>query len=960
MKNIAFIGGYTGKHDLCGRIAAHLKKSAADDAVPDYSSILVVLPGKNAIRLLSDQLLLQEEKGIFPPDFTTVGSLIRFGMDDPAISQPEQIMLWQRVLNEADTRCLDKIFPCGVDTGNTQLITNLAENIASLQTELNRELLSFKTAAEMLKLKGNLDYERWQNLAGLEEIFLHELQSAGLPDTLKCLNKAIDDLTVFRQYSKVVLAGVPDLPEPAKKRLEKLDAAGICTIEILVDATRELAPRFDEWGILKPESWSAYPLDFEKGNKKRIHTAQTPAEMAELVRDLAPDDEGKLDLHDTVIAVTDPSFAPWIKKELSGIPDIPGIYDPAGIALPQLRLISLIELLDDLAENPSRQVVRALFLHTDFRRWLAEKNGCSGDALLEMLDGYLLKHLPEKIDRRGLFTNADTTLQNAIHAMLEIRDRLRETQDPITTLREVLNRICANASGTKMLGISFDQEAEVIAKQLNTFQKSKILSQLERHDLCRALIKACANTRVYPEHIPGAMEICGFLDLPFRSAKRVILCGMNEGLLPETLKNTNFINNSKRQLLGLPDNARRFARDCFYINSILDSCEDSHFIYCSIDKNEKIQQPSSLFFTGNVNLAEHAGILFSAMPVSGEQLEENGDFFHIKPDFSTAFTEKDATDDQVVLSVTTFKNLLRNPLYAFFANTLKLQAFDYDAQELNASDLGTLIHSAVEHFNAENCKNEEEAGNALAAIFAKELGKKCGFDLPLPISIQQDMVLPRLRKTAALLWQNQKSFKVIEREWNLNDQKGISYGGAKIKGKIDRIELSMDGRTLRLIDFKTGDTAVQPDAAHINSKMIFKDLQLPLYCELLPRDPEFRSKYPEINFDSIRLECGYFNIPKTVLETGYAMWSRSEETDEPAQPAKKSGRKKKQITLDDVLPLVEKEVRTIVDMIKTLLRKGHFMIDPLKPGMPYDTFDHLLLPNPGRAISNAVWLNEKE
>jgi ATP-dependent helicase/nuclease subunit B len=101
-----------------------------------------------------------------------------------------------------------------------------------------------------------------------------------------------------------------------------------------------------------------------------------------------------------------------------------------------------------------------------------------------------------------------------------------------------------------------------------------------------------------------------------------------------------------------------------------------------------------------------------------------------------------------------------------------------------------------------------------------------------------------------------------------------------VKGKIDRIDRHADGR-VRVLDYKTGDTASDPIAAHLRSvradelgrpewlrtsnvegkPLTWVDLQLPLY----------RLAVAATWGDAVA--CGYFNLPKAASETAVLLWN---------------------------------------------------------------------------------------
>jgi ATP-dependent helicase/nuclease subunit B len=99
-----------------------------------------------------------------------------------------------------------------------------------------------------------------------------------------------------------------------------------------------------------------------------------------------------------------------------------------------------------------------------------------------------------------------------------------------------------------------------------------------------------------------------------------------------------------------------------------------------------------------------------------------------------------------------------------------------------------------------------------------------------------------------------------------------------VSGKIDRIDRHEGTGARRVLDYKTSDQPVEPAEAHLRAARragetaaefarvefegkprVWKDLQLPLYLRALATG-------------GAAAECGYFNLPKAVGETGIRIW----------------------------------------------------------------------------------------
>jgi hypothetical protein len=107
-----------------------------------------------------------------------------------------------------------------------------------------------------------------------------------------------------------------------------------------------------------------------------------------------------------------------------------------------------------------------------------------------------------------------------------------------------------------------------------------------------------------------------------------------------------------------------------------------------------------------------------------------------------------------------------------------------------------------------------------------------------------------------------------------------------VTGKIDRVDRQRDSGLLRILDYKTSEAGKTAEETHLGSipktgltpdyaKLLiagrakrWMDLQLPLYIMLLGEDTLFQGKKV----------AGYFNLPRSIDETGINLWENLDET----------------------------------------------------------------------------------
>ena len=933
-------------------IALALLEECRLGTAADLGGCLVILPGRQAIRAVSAELTAAHEL-ILPPEFTTTGGFFRMGgnPDMTRASIPEQKAVWLQILEELDPADFPCLFPYGLEKEEASLSFH-ADQLIRLRGELEQSARSgsLQRAADILAD----DDERWAELARLEIGFRAALKKHGLQDPVP----APRDADTFRKYRKIVLAAGADLSSAVKDKLAFLesefekaegeDPAGPDFV-ICIAAPESRAAFFDEWGCVIPEKWSAHAISFPE-EPDRIHSVQDPREMADLAARLAVDPAtGEFDPDTTALIVTDTAFAGQMKKSCSRFVTKEGgpleVYDPNGTSMSVLRVFGILSALRELTrgDKPSAEAFRRLLDQECFARRIAFLAGMTPDDLRETADTYFLCRIPDVITSAN-WPNPDMVrgkrekecmvrLGTAFGKIMDLRTRLKEAEDPVSELGGILGEIFSCKRYEPRFGIELNAEAEAFREAAAVFSNSPLLRNLPPDRRLYLLEDYLKSVRLYPEHGSSALEITGFLDALFHPAERIILCGMNEGLLPESQAASSFLNESIRKRLGLPDNESRFARDAFYLESLLALTRGNvHFLACKRDAEDSPMRFSSFFFHGEENLSEllkRTDILFADYPVPSDEASsgEGPVPFRAETDISKSF----GGPDKLLLNVTDFRDILQSPLRAFFSKNLKMEETDYTFPELDAAALGTVVHAAFQTFDPpdswravllsgsemDKVRVLDEAEEAFYQALLREVRALVGMELPLLAMIQTEIWHSRIRK-AMKEYLSTSAPDALEREWSLANGEGIPFAGAVIKGKIDRIEYDREADTIKIIDIKTGEKGAKE--AHVMQNG-FLDLQLPLYKMLLPLDPVFRKAHPDIDWEQCRIRCGYFRIPGDIEKIGYDFWDDMDRYDEAAR-----------LTVRQVVDTVKKMKSGILsedldrsiryDFVKTLFPRG--------------------------------------
>jgi ATP-dependent helicase/nuclease subunit B len=234
------------------------------------------------------------------------------------------------------------------------------------------------------------------------------------------------------------------------------------------------------------------------------------------------------------------------------------------------------------------------------------------------------------------------------------------------------------------------------------------------------------------------------------------------------------------------------------------------------------------------------------------------------------------------LSVSALKSYLECPFRFFLRHLLKLQSVDTQTREMSAAAFGNLFHDTVAELAGTPLTTQTTASELIGQLHKAAESKRFdqyGNRLSFALKLQEVALHARLETFAYeqikdLLATGNRQIIEVEKDFEL------SIAGLFIRGRIDRIDRLADGR-LELIDYKTSDTPVPPEKAHLapvarkappahlpeaaffeheGKRYRWKDLQLPLYL-LAERDASGE-----------RPNLAYFNLAKTAEKSGIERW----------------------------------------------------------------------------------------
>jgi len=835
----------------------------------DLSAYQIVVPTQQAGRRLMESLALglkEQGRGLLRPDVVTPDQIFSHLLRPLNVASEDSCAAaWFNALSGIDPKHFQALFPIEPALSTSWKI-GMARRFMQLRNELGEEGLDFAQAAT-LAAEASMEVERWRQLARLEGLMLDELKLRKLLDPKQARREAADQFRPQDHIEHIILAATPD-PQPLPLRALKKYAEQN-ELEVWTYGPGEY---FDEWGRPLQSVWSERALDLENWNC-HLQTLADPADTAKRVATLS-----KVQATEAILlGLADPNLNPVVADAMNAT----GVasYDPEGIPVRNTRIGKLAELLCLLAQDDRTSTLRSLLQHPDLYLWLASE--ASKTALLKQLDTVFETHLAadlpsyiyfaKQLDRHSAVADALTKLQALQKSLLTKGDFIEHLSAALQTIYETQETI--DDTGAT---IPWKECAEAVSKllqgQKETGEHFPKLSSEYRRDLFSS---GLTRQKVYPNRAKDAHDLLGWLELLWNDAPQLILAGMNESIVPESIQGDTFLPETMRVTLGLRSNDDRFARDAYLLEALCRRRKHQGGTYILIPQTAADAtplKPSRILFQGATETLIDRTRRCFASPIDANAHVAHSTAWQLSPPPDLPMPEK--------LSVSALRNYLQCPFRFFLQHILEFRQLDIETRELSPAKFGTLFHDTLETLRLEDFNGATEASlyKTLSNNGDRLIAKRYGTKLSFALRLQREALLARLsvfakRQAEAIL--NGYRIDSLDTEENFN----IEISGLKISGIIDRI----DGHAgqLQLIDYKTADSPKSPAQAHLKKiarkappvhlpeeafietgkdRYRWTDLQLPLYALAKQADPD---SLPTV---------AYFNCANTLEKSSIQIW----------------------------------------------------------------------------------------
>ena len=862
-----------------------------DDAPdPDaLAGILLIVPTQQSGRRLRQSLTAHGARhevhlGHIHPRLPI--DLVRTPTDGVQVaSSLECAALWAHLLLKVDYSRLTSLFPALDDDhgftwalGTGRLVQDLRYQLAAASLTIRHVATDFHSVLE--------EPERWDELAWLEEQYLELAHSTSRvdPGELRLENALRPEAPAGT--TRIILACAPD-PEPiALHALELL--ARDHPVQVLVHAPESFANRFDEWGRPLQLMWQEAIVDIPDV-ERNLRLAGSPAEQSRLALSIVA--EETFGPEDIGLGVPDRDVLPFLSADLQAT----GLtaFDPNGRPVASHPLFILLERYRSLVDDGSYAALASFMRHPDVLQHLQAAHGLPPRRLLTELDEFQNRHLPSDmhgilarlgVDRRSK-PPADTPFPALTRAMDYLRRETIPTDSDMTTpsLLSFLQGVFSHRrlSADDPADADFTTVARIIADLLTDYEESCVTGlNLGADNVRTLLIEQLRPARYDVARLGATIDLEGWLELHWNDAPFLVVTGMNEGKAPESVTGDPFLPDSLRRQLGLRHDADRLARDTYLLQALIESRRAAGracFIVGKTGSGGDPLKPSRLLFScSDAALPRRAAMLFGT-PESHTVNYAATTSFLLQP--SPPADLPSEHHDISSMAVTAFKDYLNCPFRFYLKRVLRMEPLDDRKSELDPLDFGSLIHEVLSRMGRHEALKSTTDARTLTRFLHDEIERwattRYGASPPLNLRMQLDAARERLSAVARVqATEAANGWDIVLVEYDIE----TSIEGVRVHGRIDRVDRHRESGQIRVLDYKTSDTAHSPGKEHLKNTSAeiadyalvrikgkdrrWADLQLPLYAMMLGKnDTRWAGALP-----------GYFNIPGTIDNTGIELW----------------------------------------------------------------------------------------
>lgn len=837
-----------------------------------FSGAMVLAPTKSCANALSRELAnLSMQKfggGIAGLEILTLEAFFcRLSRHIPSASETERRFALNFTISQFSDGDLPALFPSGIPSSPK----NFFKKFLEIKTQCAHAGLSVKDATKKISESANIESDRWEEIEKFDGIYALSLSKISKKDPADALLEALEN--PMENPKKIFLVGIADAPKILFASLKKFEEKG-AEIFSLIIANEALSKYFDAFGIPETNYWKDKIFDISNGDvsvpQTRLIQAQNVAEDAAKFGSKAP--------QTCAIACEEGSSSSAIARALAS-KNIRS-FSPEGEKLSNGEIFDFLKTIRLYFTDCGFDSLKTIVQKDAMLSFLKHKTNLCAKKIFEIIDKYKFENFSLDLKTAMDFAkekgdNNALSLFNAISSVLEPNAELNSEK-----IAQILQNLF---SKTKTFDPNIKEEAESIFGILCQIKAAEeVFGKTSLAETIEILLNAADKKTFGKIRALDEIQMKNWLEIFWTTEPNLLIADFNDGQVPENISSDAFMPNSLREFLGIRAANARHARDSYFLHTILSSREKSAVkIYApQTDFDGEPLRPSRLLLqTPKSDLAARAKHLF-------QDAESDKHSYPFSYSWKMKVPYAPLPNH---LNVTDFKTYIACPFDFYLKRVLKLNELDAKKTELDALDIGSITHKALELLAKEDPETKSE--NEIFAILKRSTDdifkSKFGKNMTTALAIQKYFIISKFEALAKKEAEHRANgWRTIHCEEEFKDFHISNY---PVKGKIDRIDFNERENEYLIIDYKTIDStdkniATQNHFSGNEKKGItWIDLQLPIYLE-----------YAKNFLKTENIKAAYFLIAKSAEDTRIDYFANSTEIQESAM-------KKAEETVRDIL-----------------------------------------------------------
>ena len=295
------------------------------------------------------------------------------------------------------------------------------------------------------------------------------------------------------------------------------------------------------------------------------------------------------------------------------------------------------------------------------------------------------------------------------------------------------------------------------------------------------------------------LQVLGFLETRNVKFDKVFVLDANEDILPDTGREETLLPFKVREILGLPTYRDRDKLTAYYFDSLLNGAKEAHLFFIKNDKAEPSRFVEKLLWEKQKKDKETSSLPY-VRPIQYQVKLIN----KVPGPISKTCGMADFLRNYHY-NATALNRYLKCPLQFYYATVLGLSPKDEITGDIERADLGSFVHNVLRHYflnkRGRPLKAADlavrEMDSLVEDLFKKEYGKEpAGALYLLKRQVKRRMADIIRHYYIPLLEKNALTILAIE------ESIAAQVDGFHLKGRLDSVEQRGDKTVI--VDFKTG------------------------------------------------------------------------------------------------------------------------------------------------------------